>query len=73
MTDEQVEVLATAIRRIASGASAPDGLEAVAMALAGDGFMRQDKSVAASLDRIAENIGALAESINRLAAEVAEQ
>ncbi len=61
---ELVGDLVRAIRAIASGGgNGPDGLEAVAMALAGDDFVRRRTSVAQSIDHLADAVGELAEAI----------
>jgi hypothetical protein len=65
MTNEQVENLIQAIRRIASGGTGgPDGLETVAIALGGEGL---NSSVAEGLRDVASAIRELAEAVRELA------
>lgn len=63
MTDEQAEMIARAIGRIASGESTPDGLEGVAIALAGHGLR---DSVAGSIRELASAVHELADAIREV-------
>jgi len=66
MTNEQTNALIEAIQRLSTGRMGPDsqptGLEAVTMALGGQGYPGQDDSVARGLHDIADAIRKLAEA-----------
>lgn len=72
---ECVRELSVAIRRIASGDASPDGLEAVAMALSGEGLGVPVSSAlvdladktGSGLDRVAESLHEVARALNRVA------
>jgi hypothetical protein len=64
MTDDQVKMIAESIKRIAQGDRfAPSGLEALGMALAGEGHRNP---VGSALVQIAEAIDNLAEAVREL-------
>lgn len=68
MTEQQIDKLIEALNRLSFGdANKPTGLEALAMAIAGDGL---HKPLSAGMTDIADSLQSIADNIDRLIDEV---
>lgn len=68
MTDEQIESIVTALTKIAHGGTAgPTGLEALAMAIAGE---RLHKPLSEAVDNVADSLQNISDNLDTLITEV---